>query len=138
LAKSIASSQVEQVVRTHLEIMGCQLSAPRKRGETGPDIIAELGKSTWFIEIIGFQETPPIRSREFYEAFFRVISRDSDDPNHTLVLGLPERFKRGMRQRMLQYPTAWGKLGIAFPNLKIWYVDTEQGAVEEHTWSAPC
>jgi hypothetical protein len=137
LAKTIEANKVEQVIRKYLEDKGCHLSTPKKSGETGPDIVAKSGKSTWFVEVIGFQEKPWIRSREFYEAFFRIISRDRGNPNDNLVLVLPKRFKNGMRQRKLQYPVAWGKLGKAFPNLRLWYVDTEQDTLEEYSWSNP-
>jgi hypothetical protein len=101
------------------------------------DIIATHRESTCFIEVIGFQSNPPIRSREFYEAFFRIISRDRNDLNDLLVLALPNRFKHGMPQRKHQYSVAWEKLGKAFPNLKIWYVDLDAGSVEEYPWTNP-
>jgi len=138
MAKTVEAAAVEKVIRKYLEIKGCTLSPPKKRGETGPDIVAENDRSTYFVEVIGFQEVPPIRSREFYEAFFRVISRDRDNiANDILALGLPKRFKDGMRQRKQQYPKAWEKLGRAFPNLRLWYVDTELDTVEEYPWSNP-
>jgi hypothetical protein len=87
--------------------------------------------------VIGFQSHPPIRSREFYEAFFRVISRDRGISSDVLAIALPKRFKAGMKQRQQQYPVAWGKLAAAFPNLNLWYVDTENGTVEERRWSNP-
>jgi len=135
MAKLVEARDVEQVIRRYLEGKRCTLSPSKKRGQTGPDIIARHSKSTWFVEVIGFQSHPPTRSREFYEAFFRVISRDRDNLDDVLVLSLPKRFKDGMKQRKQQYPAAWEKLGKAFPNLRIWYVDTEQNIVEEYTWS---
>jgi len=135
MAKLIKAEAVEQVVRKYLEKKRFRLSPPKKQGQTGADIVAKRGKHTWFVEVIGFQPNPPTRSREFYESFFRIVSRDRDNPDDVLVLALPERFKNGMRLRELQYPIAWEKLAKAFPNLKLWYVDTEQGRVEEHPWS---
>jgi len=137
VAKIVKSSAVEKIVRKYLEDKGCSLSSPRKHGETGADIIATKGMSTWFVEVIGFQGVPPVRSREFYEAFFRIISRDRNNPNDILVMALPKRFKTGMRQRVRQYPVAWSKLGKVLPNLNIWYIDTEQSKVEEYPWSSP-
>jgi len=137
MAKLVQAKDVEQLVRRHLKEEGCTLSLPKKRGETGADITARCGKSTRFVEVIGFQSHPPTRSREFYEAFFRVISRDRDNPDDALVLALPKRFKDGMRQRKQQYPIAWEKLGKAFPNLRFWYVDTQSNIVEEYPWSNP-
>ncbi len=137
MPESITASEVEQVIRKYLEENGCSVSSSRKWGETGADIIATRGKSTWYVEVIGFQSNKSIRSRKFYEAFFRVISRDRGNPNDILIIGLPVRFKDGMRQRRNQYPVAWDKLGKAFPNLQIWYADTEQKTVEEYPWAIP-
>ena len=137
MVKLIEAANVERVIRNYLDESGYSLSSPRKRGETGVDIIAKCEESTCFVEIIGFQSHPPTRSREFYEAFFRIISRDRNEPHDILVLALPKRFKDGMRQRKQQYSVAWDKLGRAFPNLKLWYVDTVEDTVEEYQWSNP-
>ena len=133
----IEAKDVERVIRKHFENKGFELSRPRKRGQTGPDIVARHGSSTYFVEAIGFQEHAPTRSQKFYECFFRAISRDRDNQEDILVMGLPIRFKDGMRQRKQQYPTAWEKLGRAFPNLNVWYVDTKQDRIEEYPWSNP-
>jgi len=137
MAKLVEAEAVEQVIRRYLEGKGYALSPRKKRGQTGADIIARYDKSTLFVEVIGFQSKPPTRSREFYEAFFRVISRDRGNPDDILIVGLPMRFKDGMRQRKQQYPVAWEKLGKAFPNIRLWYVDTEQDTLEEYFWSNP-
>lgn len=137
MAKIVQAKAVEQVIRRHLEGKGCSLSPPKGQGQTGADIVARHDKLAYFVEVIGFQVTPPIRSREFYEAFFRVISRYRDNSDDVLVLALPRRFKDGMRQRKQQYGVAWKKLGEAFPNLMIWYIDTDKSTVEEYFWSDP-
>ncbi len=137
MAKSVSSEFVERAVRQHLRLRGYTLDEERRNGENGADIVAYNGDSTWYIEIIGFQERPPDRSREFYEAFFRVISRDRNLNADTLVIALPERFKRGMPQRKQHYSVAWEKLGRAFPNLRIWYVGVDGAEVEEFTWLEP-
>jgi hypothetical protein len=138
VAKEVQAMEVEKVIRGNLEREGCKLiNEPKKPGQTGVNIIAQKGNLTWYVEVIGFQSHPPTRSREFYEAFFRIISRDRDDPNDILVLGLPKRFKVGMPDRKQQYPKAWGKLGKVFPNLYIWYVDTVSSKIEKYAWSNP-
>jgi len=137
MAKLVEAADVERVIRKYLRDSGYSLSSPRTYGQTGVDITAKRDQSTCFVEIIGFQSHPPTRSREFYEAFFRVISRDRNNLCDVLVLALPRRFKDGMRQRKQQYSVAWGKLGNAFPNLRLWYVDTEKDIVEEYPWANP-
>lgn len=133
----VTAAEVEEVIRKHLGELECKMSSVKKWGETGADIIATRDESTWYIEVIGFHSNKSARSRKFYEAFFRVISRDRSNPNDSLIIGLPMRFKDGMRQRKQQYPVAWEKLGKAFPNLRLWYVDTEQDTLEEYSWSNP-
>lgn len=137
MVKLVEATDVERVIRKYLKESGYSLSSPRNYGQTGADIIAKFGESTCFVEIIGFQSHAPIRSREFYEAFFRVISRDRNNPQDSLVLALPKRFKDGMRQRKQHYSVAWNKMGEAFPNLKLWYVNTDEDTVEEYQWSNP-
>lgn len=133
----VTAGEVEEVIRKHLGELECKMSSVKKWGETGADIIATRDESTWYIEVIGFHSNKSVRSRKFYEAFFRVISRDRNNPNDFLIIGLPMRFKDGMRQRKQQYSVAWEKLGKAFPNLRLWYVDTEQDTLEEYFWSNP-
>jgi hypothetical protein len=50
-------------------------------------------------------------------------------------MALPALFAIGMARRKQQYGVAWNKIGISFPNLEIWYVDTVTDHVKEYTWS---
>ena len=137
MSKKINHDEVERIVRNLLSAKGYVLSPPKKNGQTGADIVAQKEGSTCIIEIIGFESNPPTRSRDFYEAFFRAISRDTGNVTDTLTIALPKRFVIGMPQRKRQYPLAWGKLGSVFPNLRLWYVDTEKETIEEVSWTAP-
>lgn len=133
--KLVTSEDVENTIRRYLKKQPFGLSDTKKRGETGCDLVASRNGETLYIEIIGFQSAPPIRSREFYELFFRTISRDTGRPNDRLVMALPARFAIGMARRKQQYGLAWNKIGETFPNLEIWYVDTLTDYVKECTWS---
>ncbi len=136
--KLVSTDEVEKIVRAHLIQQGFSLTnVHRKHGETGCDVIAARGRARVFVEVIGFQSVPPIRSREFYECFFRAISRDEDRTGDRLAMALPIRFSEGMRQRKSHYARAWDKIGRAFPNLEIWYVDTKTDTVVERSWKDP-
>lgn len=138
MAKAVEAKAVERAIHRYLEAKGYVLSPGKRHGQTGPDIMAKHNMSTFFVEVIGFREIPSMRSREFYEAFFPVISRDRDNPaNDVLVLALPKRFQDGTGQRKQQYTIAWEKLGKTFSNLWLWYVDTELNTREEYPWSDP-
>jgi hypothetical protein len=132
--KLVTAEAVETVVRRYLLAKGFNLSEAKKSGETGCDLIANKGEERLLIEIIGFQSVPPIRSREFYELFFRTISRDENKEGDRLVMALPARFANGMAQRRKHYGISWQKLGASFPNLEIWYVDTAKSGVTECNW----
>jgi len=135
MALSVKSEQVESILRKLLPRRGYKLlNKPRTRGETGADIIAQKGDIRVSIECIGFQEVAPLRSKQFYEGFFRAISR-LENGTTRCVLALPIRFKNGMNQRAKHYGEAWNRIGNAFLELEIWFVDIEENAYEEHEWN---
>ena len=135
MALSESGEQVESVLRRLLSQQGYELlNKPRAHGETGADIIARKGDVQVFIECIGFQEVAPLRSKQFYEVFFRAISRLKDGATRC-VLALPIRFKRGMNQRANHYDEAWKRIGDAFPELEIWFVNVKGNTYEEHEWN---
>lgn len=109
---------------------GYDLNPQRKNGETGADIIARKPGSSIAVECIGFQNHAPSRSKVFYEAFFRAISR-LQGGNNEIVIALPLRFKDGLKQRAKQHGIGWDKIGKTFPDLKFWLVDVERKEIAE-------
>ena len=135
MALSVTGEQVESILRELLLQRGYELlNKPRTQGETGADIIAKENNIVVFIECIGFQKVPPLRSKQFYEVFFRAISRLKNGAKKC-VLALPVRFKNGMNQRAEQYGEAWKRIGDAFPELEIWFVNVIEKAFEEYKWN---
>jgi uncharacterized protein involved in tellurium resistance len=112
---------MERALRSCLKSEGFNLSRPKEHGETGVDLIAQKGNRKHYIEMIGFQEVPPVRSKQFYEIFFRAVSRLKDGAQ-SIVIALPERFGNGLNRRASQYGEAWERIGNAFPELEIWLV----------------
>lgn len=135
MAQLITNANVEKCLRDCLEKQGYELSIPRKNGETGVDLLASKGDEQYFIEIIGFKESPPARSKDFYEVFFRAISRIKNGANN-IVIALPERFGQGLNQRALHYGKGWKRIGVAFPEIEIWLVHCEKPyAYERTSWN---
>jgi Holliday junction resolvase-like predicted endonuclease len=139
MALSVTGEQIESILRKLLPQRGYKLlNKPRTQGEIGADIIVKKNNEVVFIECIGFQKVAPLRSKQFYEIFFRAISRLKDRATKC-VLALPMRFKRGMNQRAKHYGEAWKRIGDAFPELEIWFVDAIEEVCEEHKWNDwPC
>jgi len=135
MALSVKGEQVELILRKLLRRQGYELlNNPRRRGETGADIIAQKGDIRVSIECIGFQEVAPLRSKQFYEVFFRAISRLKNGTRRC-VIALPMRFKDGMNQRAEHYGEAWKRIGDAFPELEVWFVDVRKRVCEEDKWN---
>ena len=134
MAQKWTSAQVEQYLRKILSKDGYSLTPPRGNGETGADIIARKGEQALFIEAIGYKSSPPARSKDFYEVFFRAISRLKNGATKCII-ALPSQFEVGMPQRVNQYGLAWERLGDAFPELNIWFVDIEEQTHSEHSWN---
>lgn len=132
---AIANKLTEDLLRKKLSEQGYALNPALKHGETGVDIIAERGSERLFIEVIGFKDRGPSRAKDFFEAFFRAISR-IDDGAENLIIALPKRFKNGLPQRASHYGKAWKRLGDAFPELEIWLVDVEnEGSYKKTKWN---
>ncbi len=126
---------MDSVLREVLPEQGYKVkNPPRKKGETGADIIAEKDGVTVAIECIGFQDVPPLRSKQFFEIFFRAVSRLKDGAQRC-VMALPARFGRGLSMRARHYGEAWKRIGEAFPELEIWLVDVRKKDYKVHKWN---
>ena len=130
MSQIISNEQAELCLRECLLKEGYDLTPKLKNGQNGPDIIATKENEQLYIEVIGFKKSPPARSRDFYEVFFRAISRlekfKSDaDKTEKIIIALPEGFKNGLHKRAAHYGIAWKKLGDTFPELEIWLINCD-------------
>ena len=98
MAARVSNTETEKALRRCLVAQGYSISQERRNGETGVDVLAERGDERLFIEVIGHSSSPPKRSRDFFESFFRVISRLKDGAE-TCVIALPKLAKQGLPQR---------------------------------------
>jgi Holliday junction resolvase-like predicted endonuclease len=119
---SVTNDDAETALRQWLKTNGYSVSRPRVYGENGVDIVARRGREALYIEVIGYSAKPSKRARDFFEAFFRAVSRLKEGAN-CCIIAMPEEYGRGLRQRAAQYDIAWKRIGIAFPELSIWLVN---------------
>jgi hypothetical protein len=131
----VTSKDVESVLRERLVADGYKVSADRGFGETGTDIIATRSSEAIHIETIAFKSSPPAGAKDFYEVFFRAVSR-LDHGATKCVLALPARFGMGLHQRCAAIGLAWRRIGDAFPELEIWLVDTADRTYRKTTWNS--
>jgi len=130
----VRSDAVEGCLRRLLTQDCFKLTTPKRNGETGVDIIATRRAKRFHVEAVGFKSQSPARSRDYYEAFFRAISRVKDGATRC-VIALPSRAGHGLPQRASHYGIAWQRLGQAFPELQIWLVDVDQPSYTKTAWS---
>lgn len=134
MAALVSSNATEQCLRDCLLAEGYELSRPRANGQTGVDVLARRRNETIYIEVIGFKKSPPARSRDFYEVFFRAISRIGADCTRSAI-ALPRRFELGLPARAGQYGDSWIRIGKVFPELEIWLIDTNAKSYRRSKWS---
>lgn len=130
----ISNSAAESALRVALERQGFALSNPRGNGETGVDILAAKDGKAIYIEVIGHKSSPPARAKDFFESFFRAISRIKDGAE-LCVIALPDLAERGLPSRAAHYGTAWKRLGDAFPEVEIWLVNVKKQTYERTSWN---
>lgn len=134
MARPVASAAVETSLRGALRKEGFTLTDRRAHGQTGVDIVATKGRKKLHIEVIAYKKKGTERAKDFYQSFFRVVSRLNDGAKRC-ILALPKQFERGLPRRADHHRVAWKRIGEAFPELEIWLVDTEQGGYEKTRWN---
>ncbi len=128
------NKRTENTLRKILKSEGFKLTRKRENGETGVDIIASKKDIRYYIEVIGYKKSGPARTKDFYGAFFYAVSRIDENPSK-LVMAIPSEFKTGMLARVKNYGSAWKKIGNAFPELEIWFVDNGSKKYERTNWN---
>ncbi len=117
-----------------LELDGYSLNPERKYGENGADIIAKKDGDELVFEVIGYKNKGPARSKDFFEIFFRGISRLNLGAKK-ILLAMPVKFKSGLNQRVENYRVAWKRIGDAFPELEICLIDCEKEKYHREKWN---
>ena len=133
MASLVKNEEVETCLRELLEAEGYRLNRRRAYGQTGVDIIAEKDGELWHIEAIGYKSSGPARAKDFYESFFRIVSRLNDEARH-LVIALSDRAEVGLPARAKQHAVAWRRIADAFPELEIWIVKTDGRSYRRTRW----
>jgi hypothetical protein len=131
----VSSADTETRIRSYLNARGYKLSPPHQtNGATGPDIIAEYNGRKIFIEVIEYKSSRSARSRDFFECFFRCVSRLSLGAD-LIVLACPYAFQNGIAERTTHYNRGWLRLGCAIPELELWFVYQHKPAISCAAWN---
>lgn len=129
----VSNSAVEDCLRSCLKKEGYSLNPRRALGEQGVDILAQKGDEAFHIEVIGYKPQGPMRAKDFFEAFFKSVARLDQGATHC-VIAQASNAKVGLPARAAQRRTAWLRIARAFPELELWFVDTNAGSYERTAW----
>ncbi len=129
----MSNADVEDCLRACLADEGYSLTPKRSHGQTGVDIVASKGDAQYHIEVVGYKESGPARAKNFFEAFFRAVSRLNDHAIHC-VIAVSTFAETGLPARAGQHRVAWLRIADAFPELEIWLGDTAAGTCKRTTW----
>jgi hypothetical protein len=121
-------------LRELLEKEGYKLSSKKGLGKLGPDIKATRDDKTWYIEVIGFEGSGIERVNDFYQAFFRAVSRLNNKDCRHIIIAIPEKSRKILPKRAKIYKVAWKRIGEIFPELEIWLVDTIDKKYQRTSW----
>ena len=130
----IKNIDTENCLRELLRNEGYNLSPTKKAGELGTDIIATKNNEKWYIEVIGYKKSGPACSKDFFEVFFRAISRLNHKNCRHCVIAMPNKSRNGLPLRTKIYKVSWKRIANTFPKLEIWLVDTENKKYFKTTW----
>ncbi len=95
MREQVSNAEVERCLRDTLVHEGFSLSKQRSVGQTGVDIVARRGTESLHIETIGYKRAGPARAKDFYEGFFRAVSRLNDGATRC-VLALSNKAETGL------------------------------------------
>lgn len=129
----VPNPEVENCLRRCLEAEGYSLTPRRAHGEQGVDIVAAKGGETLYIEVIGYKSAGAMRAKDFFEAFFKSVAR-LDQGAKRCVIAQATNAKVGLPARAAQRRTAWLRIATAFPELELWFVDTQANRYERTSW----
>jgi hypothetical protein len=129
----MTNRETEIILRQVLEKQGFELNPQRVHGEHGVDILAKMDDRSLHIECIGYKKSGSARAKDFFEGFFRSVSRLNDDARECII-ALPSDHKIGINRRVSQHRVAWERIGRAFPELKVWFVNSS-GSYDEYGWN---
>jgi len=133
MTKKVENKDAERCLRELLKLEGYKLNEPRSNGENGVDILAERDLEILHIEVTGYKSSGSARARDFYEIFFRTISRLNNGATNCII-ALPKQAELGLPQRSKHHCIAWKRIGIAFPELEIWLIDVENKNYMKTGW----
>lgn len=144
MACIIKQGDVIKKIREFYGENNCSLPQKSPSDDRGPDLILKKDGLTYYIEAIAFNENKGKNQSDFWKAFAQAISRLNPKQNwgeakkaNKIVIALPYRFKNGWESRVaIHGKDVWRRIGDAFPELQIWFVETDKlGKPKSYSWN---
>jgi len=131
----VANEAVVDALRAALQRDGYSVLPKRPFGAQGVDIVAEKGGERVVAEVIGYKVAGPSRRSDLAVAFWAAIGRVDEYPDAKVAIALPSQFIQGFGARLDSRRGACKRIGVAFPELEVWFVDVALQSYERHPWT---
>jgi hypothetical protein len=135
IKEAVANESVVDALRAALEKDNYIVSPKRPFGAQGVDVIAEKDGEKIVAEVIGYKFAGSSRRSDFAVAFWAAIGRVDIYPDAKIVIALPAEFEKGFGARIDPRRMAWKRIGEAFPELEIWFIDTILREYQRYLWA---
>lgn len=131
----VANEAVVDTLRAALQRDGYSVLPKRPFGAQGVDIVADKGDERVVAEVIGYKVAGPSRRSDLAVAFWAAIGRVDEYPDAKVAIALPSQFIQGFGARIDSRRGVWKRIGAAFPELEVWFVDVALQSYERHPWT---
>ena len=129
-----SNNEIENFLRNILKEEGYKIKGKKGLAMLGPDIKATKDKEVFYIEIAGSDATGLEITNDFYEAFFKAVSRLNNKDCKHCIIAMPESLRKMLHIRAKIYKVAWERIAKVFPELEIWLVDIKNKKYLKTAW----
>ena len=134
MSTSKTNSEMENVLRDLLKDEGYKLTKRTGLEKLSSDIKVSLDDGGLYIEIIENEEPGVKKNIDFYQAFFKALSRLNNKNCKHIIIAMLESSRKNLPIRAKIHKVAWKRIAEAFTELEIWLVDTVNKKYQKTSW----
>jgi hypothetical protein len=135
MSTDITKTEIMNCLEELLKNEGYQLRSKIGLFTLGPDIKASKDSENWYIEVLASGESRRGMVEDFYNVFFRAVSRLNNEDCQHCIIAVPENLRKYLYIRARIYRVAWERIADVFPELEIWVVDSESNKYQKTSWN---
>ena len=121
---SIKSKEIEIFLRKKLDKKDFKMNHPHKK-KSHSNIVAKKENLNLYIEVLGYKDSKTYLRKKFFEVIFKAFSHLEDQETKYSIIAMPLEYFYFLKNEISSIKTAWIRICIAFPELRLYFVDTQ-------------